>query len=65
MSDLPIDCERPGHCVHPGCFCPIRPHLYRPSWLHMGDCAICGHLAEAACHEQPGAPYVPPRDLFA
>lgn len=31
----------------------IAPHLYRPSWLHMGDCAICGHVAESPLHTNP------------
>lgn len=28
----------------------IAPHLYRPSWQHMGDCHICGHVAESSLH---------------
>lgn len=26
------------------------PHHYRPSWQHMGDCHICGHVAESSLH---------------
>jgi hypothetical protein len=26
------------------------PHHYRPSWLHMGDCHICGHVAGSPLH---------------
>jgi uncharacterized small protein (DUF1192 family) len=28
----------------------LKPHLYVPSTLHMGDCAVCGHLQHAAIH---------------
>jgi ribosomal protein L37E len=28
----------------------IEPHRYLPSTLHMGDCAICGHLQGDAIH---------------
>jgi hypothetical protein len=30
----------------------IEPHHYRPSTLHMGDCAICGHIGESPHHLQ-------------
>lgn len=28
----------------------LEPHPYAPSALHMGDCAVCGHLQDAAIH---------------
>lgn len=31
----------------------IKPHRYRPSWLHMGDCDVCGHVAESPLHDNP------------
>jgi hypothetical protein len=29
----------------------VQPHTYVPSAMHMGDCAICGHLQGAAIHK--------------
>lgn len=36
---------------------PIQDHLWYPSWVHMGDCAVCGHVRESAIHlfEAPDA----------
>jgi hypothetical protein len=28
----------------------LEPHAYMPSAMHMGDCAICGHLQGSAIH---------------
>lgn len=28
----------------------LEPHAYAPSVMHMGDCAICGHLQGDAIH---------------
>lgn len=28
----------------------LEPHAYVPSIIHMGDCAVCGHLQGAAIH---------------
>lgn len=28
----------------------LEPHHYAPSTLHMGDCAVCGHLQGAPIH---------------
>lgn len=28
----------------------VKPHQYIPSTIHMGDCAICGHVQEAPIH---------------
>jgi hypothetical protein len=28
----------------------MPPHDYVPSWMHMGDCAVCGHLRASAIH---------------
>lgn len=28
----------------------IKPHVYVPSALHMGDCAVCGHRHDASIH---------------
>ena len=30
----------------------VEPHDYVPSILHMGDCAICGHLQGDAIHQK-------------
>lgn len=32
---------------------PIVPHDYFPSAMHMGDCAVCGHVRDAEIHKQP------------
>lgn len=29
---------------------PVEPHDYVPSTMHMGDCAVCGHLQESPLH---------------
>jgi hypothetical protein len=29
---------------------PVEPHYYAPSTMHMGDCAVCGHLQESPLH---------------
>jgi hypothetical protein len=29
---------------------PVEPHDYVPSTMHMGDCAVCGHLQESPNH---------------
>ena len=39
----------------------IEPHTYWPSYQHMGDCAICGHVAESPLHVDPPRPR---RDLL-
>ena len=31
----------------------VEPHAYWPSYQHMGDCAICGHVAESPLHVDP------------
>jgi hypothetical protein len=28
----------------------LEPHAYVPSAMHMGDCAVCGHLQGSAIH---------------
>lgn len=28
----------------------LKPHAYAPSAMHMGDCAVCGHVQSAAIH---------------
>lgn len=28
----------------------IKPHNYVPSAMHMGDCAVCGHIQNATIH---------------
>jgi hypothetical protein len=28
----------------------LEPHTYVPSTMHMGDCAICGHLQGSPIH---------------
>jgi len=33
-----------------GVFMNVEPHEYYPSYLHMGDCAICGHVRESPIH---------------
>lgn len=37
------------------------PHEYSPSWLHMGDCDICGNVADHPNHVRPKRQA---RDLF-
>lgn len=29
---------------------PLEPHIYVPSAVHMGDCAICGNLQNSPIH---------------
>jgi hypothetical protein len=29
----------------------MEPHFYEPRWMHMGDCAICGHVQNAPIHQ--------------
>ena len=29
---------------------PVEPHAYAPSTMHMGDCAVCGHLQGSPLH---------------
>lgn len=44
----------------PDTLAPVAPHAYVPSAMHMGDCAICGHLQDAAIHRAPPpGPYHP------
>ena len=28
----------------------LQPHIYRPDWEAMGDCAICGHVQNSILH---------------
>lgn len=28
----------------------VKPHAYVPSIMHMGDCAICGHMQISPLH---------------
>ena len=28
----------------------MTPHYWVPSWQHMGDCAVCGHMRESTIH---------------
>lgn len=30
---------------------PLTPHPYIPSYMHMGDCRICGHDQHAPIHK--------------
>lgn len=39
------------------------PHYYSPSWLHMGDCSVCGHQQDHPNHIEP-TPKRPSGDLF-
>jgi len=34
----------------------LAPHAYSPSVMHMGDCAVCGHLQGAPIHRAAPAP---------
>ena len=38
-------------CSWPACICPARPHSYVASTIHMGDCAICGHVEDDWLHK--------------
>jgi hypothetical protein len=31
----------------------MRPHSYFPSTMHMGDCAVCGNVADHPLHKEP------------
>lgn len=31
---------------------PIETHNYFPSAMHMGDCAVCGHVQDADIHKR-------------
>lgn len=31
----------------------MRPHCHSPSAMHMGDCSICGNVADAPFHVHP------------
>jgi len=65
------DTENPGGAPQPredaSREAPVRgagggePHAYWPSYQHMGDCAVCGHLRDSPLHVEP--PRVR-RDLF-
>lgn len=50
MSETPTG-DRPEELV---------PHEYWPSWEHMGDCAVCGNVADHPIH-LPRVPLPPPR----
>lgn len=43
---------------------PVARHDYVPSAMHMGDCAVCGHVQEAAIH-QPEDKGWSPEDFWA
>lgn len=30
----------------------VKPHAYVPSTMHMGDCAICGHVQTSQLHRE-------------
>jgi hypothetical protein len=30
----------------------LERHHYVPSYVHMGDCAVCGHVQESKIHYQ-------------
>ena len=47
-----MKCAAPEHCVWPDCMCEVEPHEYFPSIAHMGDCAVCGHVADSDLHKE-------------
>lgn len=52
----PVPIEE-GHESGPAWGCgSVKPHRYQPSWIHMGDCAVCGHLADSPLHVEPPGP---------
>jgi len=34
----------------------MKPHWYHPSTMHMGDCSVCGNLADNPIHITVGGP---------
>lgn len=45
-------CATPDSCRHPQCFCEVRPHSYHPDNVYMGDCSICGQIADSDIHQE-------------